>query len=148
VAIGAQNGTPREGVRLGAWWERSGWGRVLFENWDVSVTLRSANAQMAVMENSEPEPEKLLPALLANASWVLVLAQQLLRDPHLADNVAQDVFTAAVERPSKFGLSDSSRSQRLRLWLGGITRHLATRSHSSNSERSFREARAAKSPIV
>ena len=41
-------------------------------------------------------------ALLENAAWVRRLARQLLADTHLADDIAQDAITAALQRPPAF----------------------------------------------
>ncbi len=78
-------------------------------------------------------------ALLAHAPWVARLARKLIADAHLADDLTQDVLTAAIERPPAF----SQNPERLRRWLSGVTRHLAARIHRRETERAGRESHAA-----
>lgn len=90
------------------------------------------------MELHHESPDEL--ALLANAAWVRRLARNLIADAQLAEDVAQDALAAALERPPGF----ADDAERLRRWLGGVTRHLATRVRRREGERVAREAQAAR----
>ena len=89
------------------------------------------------MELRNESPDNL--ALLENAAWVKRLARRLLADAHLAEDVAQDALATALERPPGF----ADNAERLRRWLGGVTRHLAARVRRREGERVTREAQAA-----
>lgn len=90
------------------------------------------------MNRPDESPDTL--ALLENAAWIRRLARWLLEDAHLAEDVAQDVLVAALERRPAVSVSPA----RLRRWLGGVTRHLASRARRREGERANREARAAR----
>ncbi|MEE8467343.1 MAG: sigma-70 family RNA polymerase sigma factor [Planctomycetota bacterium] len=90
------------------------------------------------MELHHESPHEL--ALLENAAWVKRLARSLIADAHLAEDVAQDALAAALERPPGF----ADNAERLRRWLGGVTRHLAIRVRRREGERETREAQAAR----
>ncbi len=79
-------------------------------------------------------------ALLDNAAWVRRLARRLLADEQMAEDVAQDTLTAAIEDPPHF----HADAPRLRRWLGGVVRNLVARAWSRERERAAREARYAR----
>lgn len=68
--------------------------------------------------------------LLANAAWVKRLAIQLVGDRHLAEDVVQETWLAALENPPK-GVQGR--------WLYRVTHNLAAKKHRSNQRRSRRE---------
>ena len=78
-----------------------------------------------------------LSALLENARWVRGLAMQLVRDSHVADDVVQQAWLAAVGNPP-----DAARGQRA--WLRRVIRNLAARTHRDRRLRSEHEPRAAR----
>jgi RNA polymerase sigma factor (sigma-70 family) len=57
--------------------------------------------------------------LLANAGWVRALARSLVRDPHAADDVEQQAWTAAIGRPP-------GRRGNLRAWFARVVRRKAS----------------------
>ena len=77
-----------------------------------------------------PNPE----ALLANATWVRGLARRLTEDEHLAEDVVQDAYTAALKAPPRAP----------RAWLGRVVRNLASTALRRKSRRARREALAAR----
>jgi RNA polymerase sigma factor (sigma-70 family) len=58
-----------------------------------------------------------LPALLDQAAWIQGLAQRMVRDPNLADDLAQDAIEAGLK-----GTTDQIRNPRA--WLAGAVRNL------------------------
>jgi len=91
-----------------------------------------------MLDDSTVDPD----LLLESAPWVRRLARSLVRDAHLAEDVAQEVMTAALVQPGA-----PSSPERLRGWLAGITRHLAWRARSRELERPTRELRAARPEV-
>ncbi|MCP5020890.1 MAG: RNA polymerase sigma factor [bacterium] len=89
------------------------------------------------MQDQPQNPQ--IDALLANAAWVQRLARKLVSDAHQADDLTQDVLAAALDQPPTF----ASNREHLRKWLGGITRHLASRHRRREGERGSRESAAA-----
>ena len=66
-----------------------------------------------------PQPPE-IDALLAEDRWIRRMARSLVADSHLADDLAQEAWLAALKRP------DAARA--VRPWIGGILRNLR-RSH-------------------
>ena len=60
--------------------------------------------------------------LTRHFAWVRRLAASLVRDPGLADDVAQDALVLALERPPR-------ESARIRAWLGTVVRNLVRQRH-------------------
>lgn len=81
--------------------------------------------------------------LLENANWVRSLARGLLRDPCMAEDLAQDVMAAALE-----GADRGVRPGRMRAWLGGITRNLAHQTLRREGGRPRVEAAAARAEAM
>jgi RNA polymerase sigma-70 factor (ECF subfamily) len=79
-------------------------------------------------------------ALLAEMAWVQRLARSLVRDTNLADDVAQDAWLVALERPPH-----ARSGPGLRAWLARVTRTLARQSMRSDARRTLREHGAARS---
>jgi RNA polymerase sigma-70 factor (ECF subfamily) len=79
--------------------------------------------------------------LLAEMDWVQRLARSLVRDPSLADDIAQDAWLQALERPPRHARTGPG----LRAWLARVTRTLARQSMRSESRRTAREHTAARS---
>ncbi len=71
--------------------------------------------------------------------WVRALARSLLSDPSLADDVAQDAWVVASERPPR--VHDGAG---LKAWLASVTRTLARQSVRSANRRTAREQMAAR----
>jgi len=79
--------------------------------------------------------------LLRNARWVEALARRLLRgDAHLAEDVVQQTWVAALENPPQ-------QRGALRGWLRTTVRNLAHHARRSESRRTAREARVARSEV-
>jgi len=77
-----------------------------------------------------PAPE----ILLGHAAFLKNLARALLRDEQAAEDVVQDAFLAAIEKPPAPG--------NLRAWLASVVRHLSLSRLRSAKRRSAREQRA------
>lgn len=80
--------------------------------------------------------------LLAQMGWVRALARGLLTDPGLAEDVAQDTWIRATERPPR-----AQDGLGLKAWLASVTRTLARQTVRSSRRRTRREQAAAK-PIA
>ena len=76
-------------------------------------------------------------ALLAHADWVRALARTLVRDPGAADDVAQESWLDALERPP-------GDARNLRGWLARIVRNAAGQRARSEARRDARERAAAR----
>lgn len=83
---------------------------------------------------SEPGPYPHIDALLAEAGWVMALAQRLARDQAAAEDIAQSTLALALERRPALG-------QGLRPWLGKVVGRLARRSVRGEVRRQDRELR-------
>ncbi|MEW6744757.1 MAG: sigma-70 family RNA polymerase sigma factor [Planctomycetota bacterium] len=83
-----------------------------------------------------PTPEM----LRAHGRFVRRIACGLLRDEHLAEDVAQSTWLALLERPPR----DRGR---LRSWLGTVARNIALRVRRAEGRRSRREAVAVRSAV-
>ncbi len=71
-------------------------------------------------------------SLLSHSDFIRRLAWRLLRDEHQVEDVVQDTFVAAIERPPP----DESG---VRSWLGVVTRNLALKKRRSDTRRRKRE---------
>lgn len=77
--------------------------------------------------------------LLENGSWVRRLAVRLLRDESLADDVLQEVWITAIQRPP-------SKPEALRAWLSKVVRSLCLRANRSLLRRKHLEERGRNEP--
>ena len=78
--------------------------------------------------------------LLENLAWVQALARKLVRDPGRAEDVAQDVWLSALERPPH-----GTTGATLRAWLARVVRTLARQSLRGETSRRRREHAVARS---
>lgn len=79
--------------------------------------------------------------LLRHSGFVRSLAHGLLGDAHAADDVAQETWIRALERPP-------GNLGSLRYWLGSVTRNLAWNAQRSRAHRISREQNAARAEAV
>ena len=77
--------------------------------------------------------------LLENLAWVQALARKLVRDPGRAEDVAQEVWLNALERPPR-----GTTGATLRAWLARVVHTLARQSLRTETSRSRRELAAAR----
>lgn len=85
-----------------------------------------------------PEPTRPLPeTLLAHSGWVWRLARGLTADPHLAEDIVQETWLAALR-------SGPSDPRRLPQWLAVVVRNFAGRLHRGDARRSAREEASAR----
>jgi RNA polymerase sigma-70 factor (ECF subfamily) len=77
-----------------------------------------------------------LEELLTHARWARALARQLLRDEQRADDVVQEAWLAAVERPPRPGPG-------LRAWFARLIRNLANNQRRAELRRALHERGAA-----
>ncbi|HKE00257.1 MAG TPA: sigma-70 family RNA polymerase sigma factor, partial [Planctomycetota bacterium] len=75
--------------------------------------------------------------LLANVAWVREFAAAVARDPHAADDAAQETFAAALARPP-------ARTGSLRAWLARVVRNALRQGDREASRRRRREATVAR----
>ncbi len=75
-------------------------------------------------------------ALLTHAGWVRALAGSLVADPNLADDLTQQTWIAALQRPPRDGTP-------LKRWLAAVLRNFARAERRSRRHRAQREARSA-----
>jgi len=87
------------------------------------------------MNDGTPIPPE---SLREHAGFVRSLALGLLRDEHLADDVVQETWIAALEHPPR----DHGR---LRAWFASVARRFALRTLRSGRRRSYREQATARS---
>ncbi len=80
-------------------------------------------------------------ALLKQADFVRALARSLLGDVHLADDVAQETWIAAIERAP-------SRVENARAWLAAVTRNFAARVRRGDERRARRERDVARPEAI
>jgi RNA polymerase sigma-70 factor (ECF subfamily) len=76
-------------------------------------------------------------ALLAHADWVRALARTLVRDPGLADDLAQSSWLDALQHPPR-------DARNLRGWLAQIVRNAARQQARSTQRREARERTASR----
>ncbi|MCZ6786649.1 MAG: sigma-70 family RNA polymerase sigma factor [Planctomycetota bacterium] len=81
-------------------------------------------------DDARPSPEE----LLRHRSFLASLARSLVGDEHLAQDVVQDAYVAALERPPA--------GPNVRAWLAAVTRNLARMRRRSRGRRSRHEALA------
>jgi len=75
-------------------------------------------------------------SLLAQVGWVQALARSLVSDPHVADDLAQETWAAALERPPA-----ASGTPSLRAWLARVVRNFARQRARGDDARRGRETR-------
>ncbi len=78
--------------------------------------------------------------LLAQSGWARGLAQRLVRDPDLAEDVLQETWIAALERPPAAGS--------LRSWLTVVVHNLSLRARRREAARAEAERRVARREAV
>src|SRR5262245_57219552 len=93
---------------------------------------------MASMERGGSHAERAL--LEEQSPWVHAFARRIVRDPHGANDIAQEALLAALVAPPPRRESASE----LRAWLGSVTVNLARRTVERGSRRAARERRAAR----
>jgi RNA polymerase sigma factor (sigma-70 family) len=76
--------------------------------------------------------------LRTHVARLRALARHLLADGGQADDVVQDAFVAAIERPPRTGVAIGP-------WLVGVVRNLVRRQHRTSSRRASHESAAASS---
>lgn len=77
--------------------------------------------------------------LLGQRAWLRALALDLVGDPHEADDVVQDTWLAALERPPR-----ARDEVGVRAWLGAVARNLVHARRRSAGRRVARERRSAR----
>ena len=87
------------------------------------------------MAMQSPTERHDLEALLGHTRWLRDLARRLVADGGAADDLVQEAYVVALERPRPTGATRS--------WLAGIVRNLARRRGRGEARRGRREARAA-----
>ncbi|MEM6672305.1 MAG: RNA polymerase sigma factor [Planctomycetota bacterium] len=88
--------------------------------------------------DSDTRSTPLTPELaLRHHAWVRSLAAALVREPALADDVAQETWMRAMSNPPPEGAS-------WRAWLGGIARRVASDARVSDGRRRRREGESAR----
>jgi len=87
-----------------------------------------------VDQRNNIEPEE----LLAHTGWLKALARRLVDDEATADDLVQQAYVAALERPP-------SERHALTAWLSRVVRNLAARTHRDAMRRRQRETRVAQS---
>ncbi len=75
--------------------------------------------------------------LLQHMDWIRALARQLVSDRQLADDVAQETWRQASERPPR-------DARNVRGWLAAVTRHVAINARRGESRRRVHEQRGAR----
>jgi len=80
----------------------------------------------------------ILEDLVAHDAWVRALARRLAADEHTAEDVAQNAWVAALERPPR-------KRSAVRAWLGRVARNLVFMENRTLARRQLREMRAARS---
>ncbi|MCB9891467.1 MAG: sigma-70 family RNA polymerase sigma factor [Planctomycetes bacterium] len=86
----------------------------------------------------EPPTSRTIEHLLQHRAWLERLVRALVRDDHVAADVLQETWTAAVERPPR-----TERTSQERAWLAGVARNWARRIARNDTRRRQREERAA-----
>ena len=88
---------------------------------------------MDLTQRTSPE------ALLEHHAWMRALARRLVRQAGRADDVVQDVWVRALERPP----DSAPRAGSLRAWLGGVVRNVARQEQRASARRTAHERDAA-----
>lgn len=83
-----------------------------------------------------------LEALLRESEWLRRLAGALVRDPEAAEDLVQEAWVAALERPPRIG----GRRSGLRAWLRTVLRHRARDEQRKALGRAWHEQQAAREP--
>jgi DNA-directed RNA polymerase specialized sigma24 family protein len=96
------------------------------------------SARCCVPTGTVPTDLPDLDRLLAQQRWLADLARRLVRDVHLADDLAQGTLAAAVAAPG-------GTPARVRGYLATILRNLLRQHRRKEGQRADREARAARS---
>jgi RNA polymerase sigma-70 factor (ECF subfamily) len=89
----------------------------------------------------DPSPPLDADRLLAHAAWVRRLAGQLVGDPDVADDAAQDAFAAALR-------SGPRETSRTKAWFAAVVRSFVRRRARSDERRARREEGAAQAERV
>lgn len=84
---------------------------------------------------NDPRPAVPLEQLLVHREWVRALARTLVRDEHRADDVEQQAWLAAIERPPRHAGS-------IRAWLSEVVRNAARKTHRGDVRRERHETAA------
>ena len=79
--------------------------------------------------------------LAQHADWMRALARSLVKDAHIADDLAQDTMVKALEAPPRDAV-------RMRAWLGSVLRNRFREHLRSRGARSQREQQAARADHV
>ena len=87
------------------------------------------------MDHHQPMADLTPELLLEHRRFVQALARSLLRDPHAAEDVAQETMLAALRKPPP-------RNGNLRAWLGRVARNLALTRRRGERRRAARERSA------
>src|SRR5262245_10405295 len=82
------------------------------------MSVASNRASTAFLDSGAMSPSVEIAVLLEQTSWIRRLALGLAADVHLAEDLAQDAWVAALERPPATGKS-------VRGWLATVLRHRA-----------------------
>ena len=90
----------------------------------------------------EPDSSPIRPEdLLAHAQWACALARTLVRDAATAEDLVQETWIAALEKPPR-------ADRPLRPWLAGVLRNLARFRARGEGRRARREEKAATARTV
>jgi RNA polymerase sigma-70 factor (ECF subfamily) len=89
----------------------------------------------------DPSPPLDADRLLEHVAWVRRLAGQLVRDPEVADDAAQDAFAAALR-------SGPREASRTKAWFAAVVRSFVRRAARSEERRTRREEGAAQTERV
>lgn len=92
---------------------------------------------MAMNPDSTPPP---IEALLAHREWLRRVARSVAFDESTADDLEQEVWLAALERPPAAATS-------LRGWLATVLRRRSANRHRSDHRRGVHERRAARPEV-
>ncbi len=90
---------------------------------------------------NQPRDQIDIDKLMSNGNWVRNLARRLLYDENMVDDVMQEVWITALQRPP-------SKPQALQAWLKTVVRSLALRANRSKKRRDHHEGNIPKKPNV
>jgi DNA-directed RNA polymerase specialized sigma24 family protein len=91
------------------------------------------------MDSALPDPAQ---ELRADAAWLRRLALGLAGDLHRGEDLAQEAWVAALERPGGPPAAEDAR----RAWLTGVLRHLASKARRGAGRRAARRSWRSTSP--